>query len=242
MTSFIGNFPSVIFFTAYPPEGLCSFIFSDTQAVLTFGNVINSLLIQNRLTFIETNSTVMPLKNIGFLAIEVHYESLRSELLYKDLFLNIRNFKLINILNGIESGLLRKFILLNEIMFELANFKAFLHGGNTKWLLEINVRVPRQVNMQDTLNIEKYIKKRLYLTINFLRYPSAFNKAYVYPSEDICLFKDFPHTRLVMPILNPFRFINCTCTLKWLQQHYFLFFNYMNKDSARFIIAAPSTE
>jgi hypothetical protein len=243
LTSLIRNFPNVIFFnTAYPREGLCSFIFSDTQEVLTFGDVINSLLIQNRLTFIETNSTILPLKKIVFLAIEVHYESLRTELLYRDLFLNIKYFKVMNILNGIESGLLRKFIFLNEIIFELVNFKAFLHGENTKWMLDINVRVPRQVNMHDKINIQKYIKNTLYVTINFPRYPSAFSKPYVYPSEDICLFKDFPHTRLVMPLLNPFRFINCTCTLMWLQQYYFLFFDYIKKDSVRFIKAAPSTE
>ena len=55
-----------------------------------------------------------------------------------------------------------------------------------------------------------------------------FSTYYSFPNEDICLFKDFPHSQLVLPLIiydaSRFEYIECTCTLVWLQQyfkHYF---------------------
>ena len=48
--------------------------------------------------------------------------------------------------------------------------------------------------------------------INF----ASFNKIYLYPDEDICYFKDFPHKRLVIPYIYTTEEINCTCSLKWI--------------------------
>jgi hypothetical protein len=41
----------------------------------------------------------------------------------------------------------------------------------------------------------------------------------VYPNEDLCLFKNFPHERLVYPMLIPGKQLECTCTLYWLQSY-----------------------
>jgi hypothetical protein len=49
---------------------------------------------------------------------------------------------------------------------------------------------------------------------------------YMYPDSDFCLFKSFPHSRLVFPVLNSNRELNCTCTIVWLIQ----FWKFANKD------------
>ena len=49
---------------------------------------------------------------------------------------------------------------------------------------------------------------------------TSFTKAYQFPNEDICLFKEFPHTNLALPIVIFDQPASCTCTLKLLQMHY----------------------
>ncbi len=47
---------------------------------------------------------------------------------------------------------------------------------------------------------------------------------YTYPEEDICYFKDFPHSKLVLPILKPNNNVSsCTCTQLYLIQYSYLF-------------------
>ena len=56
---------------------------------------------------------------------------------------------------------------------------------------------------------------------------------YSYPNEDLCLFKDFPHQRLVVPILRPNTKSECTCTELFLIQYsnkYTDFIDYLNKN------------
>ena len=43
---------------------------------------------------------------------------------------------------------------------------------------------------------------------------------YIYPNEDLCLFKDFPHKQLVIPSIFSLEEIECSCTLIWLMQNY----------------------
>ena len=44
----------------------------------------------------------------------------------------------------------------------------------------------------------------------------SFNRKYEYPDVDFCLFKHFPHTRLVFPALIFNSRVNCTCTMSFL--------------------------
>jgi hypothetical protein len=51
----------------------------------------------------------------------------------------------------------------------------------------------------------------------------SFEKVFDYPDEDLCLFKDFPHSHLVVPIISPGVKIACTCTLQWLEMYLHLY-------------------
>jgi len=44
----------------------------------------------------------------------------------------------------------------------------------------------------------------------------------------LCLFKDFPHERLVYPIIVPGKRLECTCTLFWLQSNTHFYENVIN--------------
>ena len=55
-----------------------------------------------------------------------------------------------------------------------------------------------------------------------------FTRIYNYPNEDICLFREFPHHRSVMPCINPGQILPCTCTLKWIQLNIRDYSNYLN--------------
>ena len=61
--------------------------------------------------------------------------------------------------------------------------------------------------------------------------------------EDMCYGSPqviiFPHTRLVLPVLHPNKFLNCTCTIKWLQNYYFVFDQYFDLN---FIAPKPDME
>ena len=51
----------------------------------------------------------------------------------------------------------------------------------------------------------------------------SFEKVFDYPDEDLCLFKEFPHSHLVVPIISPGVKIACTCTLQWLEMYLHLY-------------------
>jgi hypothetical protein len=48
---------------------------------------------------------------------------------------------------------------------------------------------------------------------------------YEYPDEDFCLFHHFPHNKLVYPLIDPGRKVNCSCTIIWLTKSTLLFYH-----------------
>ena len=60
-------------------------------------------------------------------------------------------------------------------------------------------------------------------------YQTLFRREYyTYSDEDFCYFKDFPHTRNVMPILKPNMNLSCTCTHLFLIKYSYLLRNELN--------------
>jgi hypothetical protein len=57
------------------------------------------------------------------------------------------------------------------------------------------------------------------VTMQYTNYLEYINPDYTFPDEDFCMFLDFPHNRLVFPILFGFEHIKCTCTLMYLVQY-----------------------
>ena len=115
-------------------------------------------------------------------------------------------------LGYIQPDFFQHFKRLKYVRFHIENFKEFIAQLNetSEWMKYLNadVVVKNQNEIKTKLN-EKFI-------IEF----NDFNMKYTYPDEDFCLFKDFPHLKLVFPIIKTKPDLNCTCTLMWLIQKY----------------------
>ena len=99
--------------------------------------------------------------------------------------------------------------------------------GGTKWINSLNRNV--NVSIDNKFELKRNIHKLVSIEFDVLNL-FFFNQFYTFPNEDICLFKDFSHTQLVLPLLvlnaNVYNAAKeCSCTLIWLVQNYKYFFN-----------------
>jgi hypothetical protein len=215
LTNFISNSFEVLFFdnVIFPEQGICPLVFENCLTrKIKFGAIINSLLIKNRLSFIITdnNQSNDILPDLIVVTFEMVYESLTFDLLDIKLFHRIRGLIVSKNLLEIESYLLKEFKYLNFIQINILNLREFFHRG-TKWL---------KYSFYFRSNKEKDLKN--YKTIRFIQLitDTSFVRTYEYPNEDFCLFKDFPHSQLVLPVIIGATSLTCTCTLQWLQMNY----------------------
>jgi hypothetical protein len=74
-------------------------------------------------------------------------------------------------------------------------------------------------------NIVKYKNKQIMLDLiqnnkfHLISISHQFNYSYLFPDEDICLFKDFPFQRLIYPLIILSEKDKCTCLLLWLSRY-----------------------
>ena len=192
---------------------------------LIFGDVTNSFLLKNRLNFHETKETrpkVKILTHLYFLVIDIYYDTLTSSILNYVLFEKLIFLRINHVIYDIQVNL-GLFQSLNNIDLNLDNFRQFFHYGSTnKWLSELNPNVYID-DMSHLENANIKLKNRLLVRFQLVRTRISFGQVYEYPDEDLCLFKDFPHKRLVLPLIVPGRNLACTCTLKWLQMYTHLY-------------------
>jgi len=91
---------------------------------------------------------------------------------------------------------------------------------NNKWLDYLNKNVSIDLNQADLLQQRS---KAIFLTIYQMFSNISF---YSYPDEDFCYFKDFPHSRLILPKLKPNYKTSCSCTEIFLIQYSYKFSTY----------------
>lgn len=193
---------------------ICPYVFMNSMLeYLCFNEVSNSLLFRNRLEFLNINTTNALIEYLNKIEFTFAFEILTEKILNRNLFKNVKIIKLNGLLNGIESNLLGSFQFLNRVSLNIENLKNFIQSG-TDW---INV-----LNADKNLNLS-YLEKNkinplrfaLILEINILT--TIFSKPYIFPNEDICLFKSFPHHKLVYPFISfQEKLTECSCTLMWL--------------------------
>jgi len=208
--SFLQSFYSIRLENVFYPIKWCPHFFRDFNLFyLTFSGVTNNFLIKNRLNFFQLNSSKIYLKNLRAFILSITYENLNRNNLSPELFRKIQFVDIAGIVNGIESNLFKDFKDLSIINLALSNLREFFHMGN-QWMNYLN------------LNMNKKVIKLEFRHQNEI---SSFDAIYEYPNEDLCLFKYFPHERLVFPLLVPGKRLECTCTLYWLQKSLHLYEN-----------------
>ena len=94
---------------------------------------------------------------------------------------------------------------------DIGNLKTFFHHG-LEWVSYLN----KDINQSSSSEIKHDYLNRI-IVISFIEYNYYINYKYSFPDEDLCLFKEFPHRQLVIPLF-PFleKETECSCTLIWL--------------------------
>ena len=225
---FFNSFLKVIFTKVSYPTEWCPYFFRKSSIVqIYFGDITNSFLYKNRLNFIPLNNSKeavllngLRMKELKTVSLFLNYEILTANILYDSLFGKIRELSINGVINGIEESVLKNFEYLQNLDLGIDNFKDFFQNGNL-WMKSLNFYV--KYNLSSHIS-SKVINANLFLLrCQYLKKHVSFDLIYEYPDEDLCLFKYFPHDRLVYPILNPGKHLECTCTLKWLQLYSFIY-------------------
>jgi len=94
-----------------------------------------------------------------------------------------------------------------------------LFSRKNKWLEHLNKHI--NVNLTDSL--KKNLPEAIFLTI-YQMYSNV--SVYNYPDEDFCFFRNFPHSKLVLPRLKPNFKSSCSCTEIFLIQYSYKFSKY----------------
>jgi hypothetical protein len=218
------EFVSISFSNTIYPTKICPIIFKNSLArQINFHDLINTLLVQNQFSFTSVKSFAsnICMENLLIATFDVYYVNLTLGLLNKHLFAYVREIKINHVLEDIEQDLfgMGNFYYLKFIDLNLENFGEFFHRSGNKWMRSLN----NYLNVS-RVNEENHMMIRFKFASNHL----SFSRAYEYPLEDLCLFKDFPHANQVWPIIVPGKVLECTCTLKWLQLYLHLYKPYID--------------
>jgi hypothetical protein len=220
-------------------KSTCPYVFINSNIErLTISQISNSLILKNQLGFVNINKNdysnykFLLNPNFYFLNIGIVFEHLSLTILNTDAFKNVRHLYIWGILYSIQTDLFSNFQYLNFICLDLENLKQLLHNSNG-WLKYINSNI--KVDFNNISDVNNKLINTVILQINLkdgrIDNPdrkTVFNRVYLFPDEDFCLFKDFPHYNLVYPIFSSSLKIECTCTVLWLIQFskYYLNTNY----------------
>lgn len=225
-SSFFTNFRALSFIYVKYNQEVCPFLFKDTYLdTIYFTAISNSLINYNLLNIIELNITRLDLNaSIKTLILEQQYSELTFNILNKNVFEKLEELKIYGYLEDIQSDLFYSFNDIESIDLQLDNFKAFFHKGN-KWMVGLNSGI--KVNLSNQQQIQRFFRNKLTIRFFYKQNKSFINEIYEYPDKDFCLFKHFPHDRMVVPLILPGKKIQCSCTLIWLIQYYKAYFNFM---------------
>ena len=182
--------------------------------------ISNSLIVKNKFDFMDIDSKFcsdLNLRDFHFLGLQISYDILSCKIINKILFKQMKKLEIRGLIYDIEHDLFKYFPEIKSISLNLDKFKQFYHNGN-KWFKYLYYNEKNY-----NLNIKK--KLNLNMIILLIHSYNIFSYTYDYPDEDFCLFRDFPHEKLVYPLIDPGYKINCSCTVIWLIQYTQLYFN-----------------
>jgi hypothetical protein len=206
---------------------ICPYVFLNTKLVrLDLYEISDSLIFRNRLEFLnisETNGFSINNK-LGYINFYVYNGAVTLTNLNPFAFQPLKFLIIKGNLEQFDENLFENFKEISFISVKSDDLINFFHRG-TKWLNSINKNLNVSLSSLDfRKNIHKLVSVE-FAVQSFL----FFNKFYTFPDEDICLFKNFPHSQLVLPLMvfdntkfNPHEF---SCTLAWLVQYYPFYFS-----------------
>ena len=148
-------------------------------------------------------------------------------ILDKNVFKNTVDIKIKrSYLRNIQSSLFESFHKLRSLKIEIFDFSTFIVFSS--WLPSLNIDINVNLNDMNDFNNNKNQMFTLYL--------ADLNKTYEFPEQDLCLFKEFPHQKLVVPIIDTKENLPCSCTLLWLLKYKKLY-----DSNGKNVLDTPST-
>ena len=194
---------------------LCPYLFHYSQLIsLTVFSHTNSFIKKNMFNFLEINETLgekIHLNEFRYFFIYMKFDTLNDKIINKYVFKKIEQIRVYGYVLNIQYDLFKNLNNVNAIIINTLKIRTLFHNGND-WLGFI-----RYSYKSISLNAKRNEPELLLILAN--RYvPDTLTDLYGYPDEDFCLFSQFPHDKLVYPLIQPGdnALINCSCTLLYL--------------------------
>ena len=206
-------------------QNICPYIFLNTQLnFLSLSGITNSLLFKNRLSFLTLNQNQTKTKtSLIVLTLVIVYERLDLNLLNLNAFKSIKVLQVSGIIYKIDRDLFKEFDSLKVFVLSPADLGKFFHQDNLDWSLSLNSKMKR-INLTNSFEINTFRSRSAIVQI--YEKSGFFSQSYLYPNEDFCVFKDFPHEKLIYPsIIFAENELQCSCTIFWLIQYSSLYMN-----------------
>ena len=213
---------------------ICPYVFLNAELkYLGFFQITNSLIFKNQLEFINIDDDIPNINSIGlnihyltYLEISIIFEDLTTKNMCPHIFKTIHNLAIIGSPNSIQTNLFAFLPQIEHIILNIDNLAKFLHQG-IDWMTHLNEGL--RVNSKDLSGLKRMLSHIKIININEIN-DRHLTRAYTYPDEDLCLFRNFPHKQLVIPFLPNLDELDCTCTIVWLVQNYKIYSLKYNKN------------
>jgi hypothetical protein len=219
MTSFIGMKKLVLVDNVFYDNKICPYVFINTRLnVLSLLQIANSFIFKNRLEFmdIEDDTNLINTKELNSCEINIVYEPISLRILNEFIFKNLNFLVITGICQEVQIDLFKYFHQLRVVQISPENFEGFLHSG-TKWMNSLNSDL--SVNLANDVEFRKYIYR--IITLQLVDTKDKLKIAYTFPDKDFCLFKNFPHSQMITPVIILGKGgLECTCSLIWLHQYW----------------------
>lgn len=171
-----------------------------------------TFLLKNKLEFVNASFDGLDTDILQLILDGYHYE-LSEKLVNKYVFNKIGVLDVSGPINLIQPDLFKNFNDLRMVRLKTQYLKNLFVRSN-KWIESLNTNVyidfsqgPKAKDSLDKILI--LVLYQMYIGISY----------YDYPDEDFCYFVNFPHEKLVMPLLAPEKASSCSCTELFLISH-----------------------
>jgi len=225
LTSFLFKEKFSIFATSIKyTKNICPLIFRNSFLnKLVLKEISSSFINKNefefaKLNFKDLNSTIYNL------CLFTYHIVLKDALFNKEVYKELFFLELNGPIDSIQDDLFKSFTNGFKLLCIRMQYIENIFMKNNKWIQYLNYN--EIITSRISIDFKEVFVLLLYQTM-----PSLV--LYMYPDEDFCYFKDFPHQNLVLPVLKPTQ-TKCTCTLLYLIKNSHLaksifdkyFFNY----------------
>lgn len=175
-------------------------------------NFYDTPLIKNSIKFADINETNFS-ASIKMLALSFYNNKLSEKLFNTLVFYNSSVILICGVIDFIENETFQNLIYVKRILLEIFHSAKFLLK-TIEWINHINYEIDTGDDLLGYVvnnpNVDKLIG------MNFSDYTLS--------DEDLCLFKEFPHKKLLFPLIFDAS-KSCNCTYIWLTQKLFIYQN-----------------